>query len=145
MFLLLSMDLIWELKVSPPKYRFVSNKYCGSFPHWQVHSMSYFYYQNGCLHTFQQEQLKHTFLFTQHSHQDGCPEVNPGPHHITFPNSYKRPRCTAISLKQASIFKGLLNVDWFTLKKFDKNINLLFYLYSTNLNVPDISFQPLSI
>ena len=33
-------------------------------------------------------------------------------------------------------------VDWFTLKKNDKIINLLFYLCSLNVNVPDISFQP---
>ena len=37
--------------------------------------------------------------------------------------------------------------DWFTFskKKIDKNTNLLSYLYSQNLNVPDISFQPLNI
>ena len=42
--------------------------------------------------------------------------------------------------------KGLVMVEWFTFKKKkDKYIILLSYLswYSSNVNVPDISFQPL--
>ena len=44
-------------------------------------------------------------------------------------------------------FKGLLNVDWFAFLKREigKSNKLLSYQYSSNLNVPDISFQPLSI
>ena len=38
--------------------------------------------------------------------------------------------------------KGPVLVNWFTFLKNEigKNINLLSYLYSSNLNVPDISF-----
>ena len=38
-------------------------------------------------------------------------------------------------------------VGWFTFSKdlIDKHISLLSYLYGSNLNVPDISFQPLFI
>ena len=43
--------------------------------------------------------------------------------------------------------KGLLMIDWFTLKTKQNynHINLFSYLYSSNLTFPDISFQPLSI
>ena len=43
--------------------------------------------------------------------------------------------------------KGLLMVDWFTFSKqsIDTNINLFSYLYSSDLNVPDFSFQHLSV
>ena len=43
--------------------------------------------------------------------------------------------------------KVLLTVGWFTFKKeiIDKSIKLLSYLYFSNLNVPYISFQVLSI
>ena len=44
------------------------------------------------------------------------------------------------------IHVGLLMIDWFTFsKQIDRHINLLSYLYSSNLNVPDISFQLFSI
>ena len=45
--------------------------------------------------------------------------------------------------KQSHQLKGLLTVDLFTFSKrlIYKSINLLFYLYRSNLNVPDISFS----
>ena len=44
-------------------------------------------------------------------------------------------------------FKKPLMVDWFTVSKqyTDKNINSLSSLYSLNLNVPTIAFQPFFI
>ena len=76
MFLLLSIELIFLLKVHRTKKGFGGYLALKASQSASDVLYDYFYYKNECYHVCKQAQLKHTFVFNNHQIEYGNPLIS---------------------------------------------------------------------